>query len=317
MKTLKNILIISLYLVIIALLGCKKDETIKKSIELTYSKAKEELPIYYNFLKYFKDSGYTFMDFHDFWQADKSNLPEKLMVIRHDVHYRDIYFAYYTYIIESNLIGDNIASYYVLLNFPLEVNESNYDKLKTDYLDIINYLKDKGVDVQPHISPVDLYITSKNPWWKNLSIDELIQIKNQNYSIEYADNIVISITGSDTLHIVNINDNLIPLITDYNAEWKTQTGLTVESYCGHGTPTAFHRSVLSNFRLLDQQCIRNAGLCSFSTDDHSILEYLDYLSDNHRPLWLENPQQIESGAYELIMHPYNWNNPQSYRDEYW
>jgi len=44
---------------------------------------------------------------------------------------------------------------------------------------------------------------------------------------------------------------------------------------------------------------------------------LIFLSDNNRPLWMENPDSIPTGRYQLLMHPDVWENPQAYRDKYW
>jgi len=103
------------------------------------------LPAYYDFLQSLKASGYVFMDFATYWDADKTSLPEKLLVVRHDVHARDIAAAYSMRRIEQALLPEAAATYFVMLGFPPEMHNSG---LQQRYVDVVSWLSEQGIDVQ-------------------------------------------------------------------------------------------------------------------------------------------------------------------------
>ena len=83
------------------------------------------LPAYYEFVTSLQERGFVFMDFGTFWQADKESLPEKLIVVRHDVHERDIGGAYCMAAIERALLPARSATYFVMLGFPPEADNAD------------------------------------------------------------------------------------------------------------------------------------------------------------------------------------------------
>lgn len=281
--------------------------------EITFVKAKESLPYYYKFLVYFKEKGYTFWDFHKFWIADKKNLPDRLIVLRHDVHFRDITFAYYTYKIEEEVLGANVATYYVMLDDIPEESAYDYNYRKTNYLNLIKFLRTNKVDVQPHVSPCDMYIKKKNPWWKDLDKQKLIEIFQKNYTLNTKNELMdISINKKDCLDILDLNKIIIPQLANYNKEWEKETGLKVESICAHGSHTPMNY-IINNAVILDQKLLHNYNLFKFTPLDKYIFDFLTCKSDNEAPLWIEKPQLIKDKHFELLAHPYVWNNPDSYR----
>ena len=82
------------------------------------SAVRDLLPAYYDFVKSLKANGFTFMDFATYWKADKTSLPEKLLVMRHDIHARDIDLAYSMRKVEQALLPEASATYFVMLGFP-------------------------------------------------------------------------------------------------------------------------------------------------------------------------------------------------------
>jgi len=274
-----------------------------------FERAKTDLPIYYNFIKHLKAEGYKFWDFKTYWNADKTKLPDKLIVIRHDVHQRDIAYAFDTYIIEKNLLGDNVATYFVMLGFPDEEKIPDFQK---EYLGIIKFLKDRKVDVQPHISANDLYHKKVTTWWKNKSKEELRKLANENYIVDYKDNCVkvsVKTDGTDVFDLNEMNDSIIQCLKEYNKMWKLKTGLTAKYYASHGSKLPFNNTIFNNSLILDQEELLNSKVYAFDTYNTQLCNYLVYLSDNSGPDWIENPDTILPGRYQFLSHPYVWKNP--------
>jgi hypothetical protein len=285
---------------------------------MSYEQASSELPLYANFLNHFKDRGYTFWDFHTYILADKSALPEKLIVLRHDVHHRDIPSAYRAKVIEEHIIGNNTATYYVMLDFYPETQEKGYQDKRDDYLTFMQYLKFESIDVQPHTSPWDDYLAEfPNTWWINLPEESLLVLKNEYYSVT-KDNMYYTIEakGTDTLNMAHILSVLPDQIRKYNEMWENELGLKVETVAAHGSSTPINH-VINNVPILNVEEIRTAGLFVLETSSPEVFQKIKFIHDNNRPLWIENPQDIEDGQYELLMHPQVWENPQEYRDLYW
>jgi hypothetical protein len=271
------------------------------------SLAIHELSRYDNLLETLKNEGYVFYDFNTFLHADTSRLPEKLIVIRHDIHSRDIKYAYDTYEIEKNVIGPGHSTFYILLDDPVELaTEGN--SIEDNYMRFLHYIDTCHVDIQPHISPIDMYISSKHPFWEHYPVDSLKNLFTRNYEWEIGKTgRSIKIKGKDVFHINDINRSLIGLLTGFNTQWTKQTGLRVQGYAAHGSGTAMNK-VLNNAYLLDQYFLLHAGIYQYDTYNTKILKTLNYLSDNALPLWMDNPASIKPGRYEFLMHPYQWRS---------
>jgi hypothetical protein len=269
------------------------------------SAARFQLPRYYNFLVSLKDEGYVFMDFKTYLKSDTSKLPQKLIVIRHDVHTRDVQWAYIAYEIEKLVIGNRKSTFYVMLNDPLELvhgNQANQD----NYMKLIHHLDSGRMDVQPHISPIDMYIETRKPIWMKLSADSLQKLFAANYKWEIVKNGRNLVTlEEDVFQIQDINTAIKALLTAYNSEWTNQTGLRVQGYAAHGSATAMNK-VLNNAWILDQLDLLEAGIYEYDTYNTKIFNFLTYLSDNSLPQWMINPSQIKPGRYQFLMHPYQW-----------
>lgn len=305
-----------LFLTVGANFSCRNNFDPEK---ITFEEAKNNLPLYYNFLDYLKKDGFNFINFHEYWNSEWENLPEKLIVLRHDIHEWDIKEAYYTYFLENDLLGGEVGTYYVRFDDPKEISRlgnNKYRELHARYLELIDFLKKRNVDVQPHISPCDMYVYDQNPSWKNLSADSLKLIVNANYDFNYSTNgLEIQVRNSDVLNIEKININLTSLLMNYNNNWLSSTGLEVESYAAHGSDIALNLA-LGNVRLLNQTCLLQSNLYEFETTSNIIKTYLNFIHDTYRPDWIENPSLIESDRYELLIHPDNWIDPQYWRDTY-
>ena len=264
-----------------------------------------ELSRYYNFLEQMKKEGYVFYDFRTYLEADTSHLPKKLIVIRHDIHSRDINYAYATYEVEEKVIGPGHSTFYILLDDPVDLSQDG-PSVENKYMTFFHYMDSCHVDIQPHISPIDLYISSKHPYWAKYPVDTLKNLFSRNYEWEIGKTgRSIKIKGRDVFNINDINKSMVELLSKFNNEWTKQTGLQVQGYSAHGSATAMNK-VLNNAYLLDQDVLLHSGLYQYDTYNTKILRRLNYLSDNTLPAWMDNPDSIVPGRYEFLMHPYQW-----------
>jgi len=285
-------------------------EIIKQKIVDTVAvKNKFGMPYYFDFIETMKKQGYVFWDFEKFYTADRSKLPEKLIVIRHDIHGRDIEGAIKANQIEKNLIGKRAATYFVQYNDPTEMNDPI---LQQTYLNFIHYLKKDTVDVQPHISANDLYLYYDSPSWRNKDItelkalfDEYYEIKIENDSSGIGTRIITK--SIDTLNLERMNIQMIEVLKIYNAKWESKTGLKARYYASHGSHSPINM-VLNNAVILDQISLLHSGVYQFDTYNTWISHYLTYLSDNSIPHWIGNPSEVKPGRYQLLMHPWVWDN---------
>jgi hypothetical protein len=270
------------------------------------SVAISKLRYYYNFLKVMQEQGYVFFDFSTFMSTDTSMLPEKLIVIRHDVHYRDVKWAYIAFQIEQIVIGAQHSTFYIMLNDPVELMQGSHS-IQNSYLQLIHYLDSNDIDIQPHISPVDMYICRIHPSWENYSLARMNELFSRNYFWgKYKDGKRLNIRGEDVFNINSVNTELKSLLAEYNQEWTRQTGLPVQGYASHGSATCMNK-VINNADLLDQWTLRNEGIFGYDTYNSHIFKVLTYLSDNTLPKWMKNPESIKPGRYQFLMHPYQWS----------
>jgi hypothetical protein len=269
------------------------------------SVAIRELSRYYYLLETLKKEGYTFYDFNTFIHTDTSRLPAKLFVIRHDIHSRDIKYAYDTYEVEKKVIGPGHSTFFILLDDPVELATEG-KSIENNYMKFFHIMDSCHVDIEPHISPIDMYIASKHPFWENYPVDSLKNLFNRNYEWEIGKTgRSIRIKNKDVFHIMNIDRSLISLLWNYNKEWTKLTGLAVEGYSAHGSGTAMNK-VLNNAYLLDQDLLLHTGIYQYDAYNTKIFKTLNYLSDNVLPAWMDDPASIKPGRYEFLMHPYQW-----------
>lgn len=302
--------LICLLLFFFLLFQCEKEPLIEKmppSVPLTHSDSLviAKLPRYYKFLVNMKEQGYTFLDFRTYMNKDTSRLPRKLIVIRHDVHFRDIYYAYYALKIEQMVIGPRHSTFFIMINDPVELKIINAG-MKNEYMKLIHYLDSCDVDIQPHISAIDLYISNKHPFWENYPKDSLKRMFDHNYRWEInKTGRKLIVTGKDVFNINEINRSLLTLMVKYNEEWTNETNLDVQGYASHGSGTPMNL-VINNAYILDQTTLLMLGLYKYDTYNSKIFNVLTYLSDNNLPSWMINPDSIQSGRYQFLMHPYQW-----------
>lgn len=270
---------------------------------------------YSDLIKYLLSQGYTFMDFTTFWNSDKTTLPNRLIVLRHDIHYNDINSAYSINAVEKDLLGAaGHATYYIMLNDAIDKKSINYTTIKNSYLNLINSLKRSGTDVQPHVSPIDMYQQNINPSWGNSTLSQLMTEYTENYQLSNSSNgMAYQITGTDVLNLTDINTKSPDFLKSYNIQWTADTGLTVMSYSAHGSGTPMNQ-VFNNAKLLNQTLWLKMNFYAFDAYNSSISQTLYYLSDvkapnsTALPAWMINPELIMPGRYQMLVHPINWTD---------
>ncbi len=281
----------------------------KPRIDEAAVKAKFGIPVYFNFIETLKKEGFVFWDFDKYYKSDKSKLPAKLIVIRHDIHSRDINGGINANKVEKYFIGSRAATYFVMYGDPNEASESG---LQQEYLNFINKMKQDTVDVQPHISTNDLYLASYSPHWKFLDISELKELFAKYYEIKKTSDshglgTEIIVKNIDTLHLKQMNTRIVEILKAYNIRWEQATGLKAKYYASHGSKVNINM-VLNNAVILDQLSLLRSGVYEFDTYNSSIAEHLTYLSDNSIPSWIGRPSEVKPGRYQLLMHPWVWEN---------
>jgi hypothetical protein len=253
-----------------------------------------------------KDRGFTFWSFRKYWNSDKSKLPAKLIVFRHDVHSDDVGSAYHMHQVEEDLLGQDVSTYFVMLDMPPENLKGDYPLLEKNYLDLIKTLTEGNVEVQPHISPVDMYQYAMNPSWETAPAGVLLAAFKKNYSIVTdAAGETIVVTGKDVFGLANINQHLPSLLKSYNESWYSKTGLTVNSYAAHGTSTPMNQA-LNNEDILNQHVLLDSNIYLYDVYNTVIYRELGYFSDNNLPSWMNNPSLIPDGRHQILCHPRFW-----------
>lgn len=268
---------------------------------------------YKNLLSYLKNKDYLVCDFRRFMPMVE--LPYKLAVIRHDIHLRDIPFAYKSIEIEQEIFSNSISTFFVMWNLPgFTKDEDDYehsdDAIKA-YRDFIYFCQDRRIDVQPHISPLSMYLSTVRPFWSEMSVKDISYLFKENYIHRIQDNCsFIDIVKKDVFEIGIMNEVIISKIKEHFYDWRKITGLIPEGCSAHGASPINMNRVIHNGIILDQKFIVDEKLYGYDTYNTRIKKKLNYLSDNSSPLWMFEYERIHDGRYQILCHPYLW------RDEY-
>ena len=268
-----------------------------------------KMPDYYSLIFKLKMRGFQFWSFNKYMNSDKDNLPEKLVLLRHDVHITDVIPAYYMYRIEKELLFKDFSTYFVMLNDPTENQDSS---AKNQYLDLISYLHKQAVDVQPHISPNDIianYFNDDIFWSYSAYQSDLQDLFDENYMI-ISDSLgrELEVINEDIFDLNYKLDVLSTLLIDYNSEWYSNTGLIVEGYAAHGSHIPINK-VLNNSIILDLKSKLEEGIYQYDAYNTNNFANLTYLSDSNSPEWMFNPELINDNRIKLLCHPFRWYRP--------
>ena len=297
-----------------------------------------KLSDYEEYLKFLKKNNYTVCNFKDLEDEykDNSELPEKIVVLRHDVHCRDIDASYKMMELEHKYFNKNVATYFVQWNF---VGGTTYEnswenKCKGAYEKFIFYCIKNNIHVAPHISVFcNSYLNLYN---RNANHDGL-EFLNEKHSISFKDpsesDDIQSTINEMNFNIFSISrnnntciscekeatkDSMNELIRDvhthfknYKKNWKAKFKIDAEFFSAHGDGIILSRKLNPNIY---------GSLGEFENVMYNVnspIRYLSrrsryklgYVSDNgldkdfiNKTLYGEVCKQAE-----LLVHPYVWS----------
>lgn len=302
---------------------------------------------YEKLLKYLKNNKFTVTNFHNLFKSYKSSdkLPSKFVLMRHDVHYRDIKNCYKMIELENKYFGKNIATYFVQWNFiGNSLYEENYENSKKkDYETFIHYCIKNKIDVQPHISLFSYSfnkIYNRNNENINITNDNTINliIKKKESGVanlvkESETNTIVNDTineqtynwGLNTptscVYIENKNShrvkeidllvkNVKEFLINYINLWESRFKIKPTCYTCHGDGISltkkFNPNYFASLKEIDDIFV-NANSINTFIGNNSLYK-LYYKSDNTL-----NKEKIEdslykdtNNQYQLLIHPYVW-----------
>lgn len=267
---------------------------------------------YNDLLLYFKNLNYKFINFKDFFS--KEDKTEKLILLRHDVHARDINNAYNMIQIEKEILGECKSTFFVQWNFignsKYEQNNENINKDK--YYKFIKYCIKHNINVEPHISVFAEYF--KNVYNRDNKILEGIINKNKfidNYKYDYINNkFCLKIINKDIFDIGKIKKYLIKYFKKYNEEWKNTFGHYPKFYSAHGDSSFLNKYFNGNsfLSLIEKECKIISGNSRNILIGNKSLYKFGYFSDCASNKMNELINRINnSQKFSLLIHPNEWN----------
>ncbi len=272
----------------------------------SYEEAVSHLPGYEKLILHLLEQDYEFWSFKKYINSNKSALPEKIIVLRHDVHERDLIPAYYMRKIEKELLGEDCSTFFVMLNDPTEKK----DGIKQErYSKFISFLIEEGADVQPHISPNDMlsiYYPEDEDWSYKAKKESLQDIFDKNYNIvsdSYGKELII--IGKD---VFNLNEKLAKLpslLIEYNKKWEAKTNSKVLGYAAHGSSIPINL-VLNNAVILDLKMLLKQGIYIYDAYNTEGFMNWSYLTDSYKAGWMKKPELITQPRCRMLCHPNQW-----------
>ena len=297
---------------------------------------------YKNLLQFYKKNNFEISNFRDFHNKYKNNidLPSKFILLRHDIHLRDIPNAYKMIELENKYYGKNISTYFVQWYFiGTNLYEENCEKKGVNkYEKFIFYCLKNNIDVQPHYSlfsksykslyermdnninfihnnDISLYVKSTSHKFKSVIIITDSINKQTNYKeidLEkdniYIDCELVDIKNEINKLLNNVKNNLINYIT----QWKNKFSFNPECYSCHGDGIKLtHKlnpNILSSSNELENILV-NANSYKTYLGNSSVYK-LKYKSDNTVDKDLINKSLYHSNndQYQLLIHPFIWSN---------
>jgi hypothetical protein len=286
---------------------------------------------YEKLLKYIKNNNFIVTNFHNLFKSYKSSheIPSKFVLMRHDIHHRDIDNAYKMIELENKYFGENIATYFVQWNFiGTNLYEENEEKNnKKDYETFIHYCIKNKVDVQPHISLFSYSfnkIYNRNEDNINIINDDSINLVIKNTTrtiINDTINEQTYNTPTSYVYIENKNSKMVKeidlffqtvkqFLINYMNEWESKFKIKPTCYSCHGDgiklTQKFNPNYFASLKELDDIFV-NANSVYMFLGNNSLYK-LYYKSDNSL-----NKEKIEdylykntNNQYELLIHPYVW-----------
>ena len=291
---------------------------------------------YENYLKYLVQNQFIVCNFKELEEKykDHSELPKKFVVLRHDVHHRDIENAYKMINLEQKIFGKNVATYFVQWNFIGSTDyENNYEnQRRADYETFILYCIKNNIHVLPHLSVFcHSYLNLYNRKESNLS---WLQENNFTYGIKDNSGVDLLKTSINQMkfnfqlyHDTNcikcnnpyIEQKLETLISDvekylqkYKSDWEKKFNIGAETFSAHGDGITltkkFNPNVFGSLNIFEN-IMNNANSGNIYIGAESKFK-LYYKSDsNMNPKIIKNNFYDETyKQYQILTHPKVWSN---------
>lgn len=294
-----------------------------------------KLEDYKKLLLNYKKNNFEVINFTNFTKkySDYSSLPSKIVLLRHDIHYRDIENAYKMIQLEQEIFNKNVCTYFVQWNFmgSTSKQESYEKKYSKYYIVFIKHCIKNNIDVLPHIS---LFCNSfKNLYNRNRSNTKFINmfsckidnkdIENKEFfnicdcEINLEKNYYIYCKNNSKIDKNELKIKLNILMKDieiylenYKNNWYNKFGFYPKYYSCHGDGIELTKKLNPNnfasILQLENKMI-NVNSCKTYIGNSSLYK-LNYKSDGSCNIDIINKQLFNNeNKFQLLIHPYLWS----------
>jgi len=279
---------------------------------------------YENFLRQISQDGYVVWDFKTFVDSDKNDLPEKLAVLRHDIHHRDIIGGYRMAEIENEVLG-NCGTSFVQYGFrPVKLPEREVEMREDWQIDYADYIRkglEIGIDMQPHISPYSMCYDGSESFFAQKSGGLFTELFDANYERNYArdehgDRLAreLSLVGKDVLGLFSAIEVVKDEIVRYAEKWRDKFGVDPQGYSAHGESSINKIIVYDANSFLDDIRLVESGIYGYTSNAMSVCNHLGYISDNYdddesiktfgRKFSETDPRKGK--RFQVLIHPAKW-----------
>ena len=279
---------------------------------------------YESFLRGLLREGYSVWSFDRFIDAPKDSLPERLAVLRHDIHYRDIEGGYRMLEIEGSLEDVSSTSFVQYGFIPIREEERRWET-RSDwqeaYAEYIEYCLKRGIDAQAHISPYSMCFDGSEPFLGPDSERLFSELFKDNYEPGFAFDDSgrriareLKVTGRDSLGLINALKRVKAGLIEYATDWKAKFGSSVSGYSAHGESSINSIVKYDANSFLDQLALVESDLYRYTANGMSVINWLGYFSDSY-----DKPEDLGSFGhktnkvdpskgerFQILVHPAQW-----------
>lgn len=258
---------------------------------------------YRNLLIYLKNNNYTIIDFKTLLNNNITPT-NKFIVLRHDIHARDIPNGYKMINLEKEIYGKCVSTFFVQWKFiGNSLREQQYEqKNSLIYKKFIDYCILNDIDVQPHISVFGTYFTTIY----NRNTNKLKEIVS---SYPFKNNYIyknnkIKVISNNIFNVKNIINFIIDELKQYNKKWYKTFNNKPYIYSAHGDGSLLNsyfdsNKFLSLTRIEETLNMLSANSSYFISPNGKFK--LIYLTDSYF-----NTIAFDNQNYQLLIHPFLW-----------
>ena len=262
-----------------------------------------------NLINYLHDNGYHFMRFEDV-QSDSYKINEKQVVLRFDIHLRDLNNTPDLFKIEESILGFVASTSFVMFGLQGSTSSEflNEYYFNSRYDAFVASCVDDGIEVQPHISPINDYIHRFQPDWMSLDEAAIARLLVENYHCQETPcGLEFSVKNKDVFNLEHINNAVAEFIQEYLFLWRSRYGFLPKGFAVHGNSIPMNR-IIHNGVLINQLNIQKRFQDYFEVHSSAIREKLDLYSDCTIPRWMWQKPNFKSNNLQLLVHPARWSD---------